>query len=363
MDILEDFQNAIIKLDNIKKRYEELNEKLADVNVINNHQLFKEYSIELSSIEELVHNYQNFQSLTSQLAEAEEMLKTEQDKELQQMAQVEVEDLSDQIIQLKGTLKMLLIPPDPMADKNIIVEIRAGTGGDESALFAGELFRMYSRYAEKKRWKIEVMDSNETELGGYKEMVFSISGKKVFENLKYEYGGHRVQRIPVTESGGRVHTSAVTVAIMPEAEAADVEIKDEDLRIDVLRASGAGGQHVNKTESAVRITHIPTGIAVKCQDNRSQHQNKNAAMKVLRSRLYEIEMIKLQDERAEMRKSQVGSGDRSDKIRTYNFPQNRVTDHRINLTLYKLDMFMLGEIEEMIEALKVNMLEEEIKNI
>ena len=211
-------------------------------------------------------------------------------------------------------------------------------------------------------WKIEIIDASETEIGGYKEVTFSITGKKVYENMRYEYGGHRVQRIPKTESGGRVHTSAVTVAVLPEAEEADVEIKQEDLRIDVLRASGAGGQHVNKTESAVRITHLPTGIAVKCQDNRSQLMNKMAAMKVLRSRLFEMEQEKLEGERAQMRKNQVGSGDRSDKIRTYNFPQNRITDHRIGLTLYKLELFMLGEIEEVIEALKVNMLEEKLKD-
>jgi peptide chain release factor 1 len=259
-------------------------------------------------------------------------------------------------------VKYQLIPSDPLADKNIIVEIRAGTGGEEAALFCADLFKMYTRFSEKKRWKVEIIDFNDTGLGGYKEIIFSISGKNVYENLQFEYGGHRVQRIPTTESGGRIHTSAVTVAVLPEAEEADVDIDPDDLRIDVLRSGGAGGQHVNKTESAVRITHIPTGIVIKCQDDRSQHKNKASAMKVLRSKLFELKISELQNQRSEMRKEQVGSGDRSQKIRTYNFPQNRVTDHRINMTIYNLEAFIAGDMEEMIEALKINSIEEKLKS-
>lgn len=353
---------TIEKLNNTKLRYAELTNLLSDVNVINDMNLNRQYSKEFAAIEPLVAKYNEYCDIVKQYHDSEEMIAAETDKDLIAMAEEELASLEEKFNNVVAELRILLIPPDPLADKDIIMEIRAGTGGEEAALFCGELFRMYSRYAEKMRWKVEILDSNETEMGGYKEIVFSISGKKVYENMRFEYGGHRVQRIPVTETNGRVHTSAVTVAVLPEAEEADVEIRDEDLRIDVCRSGGAGGQHVNKTESCVRITHIPTGIVVKCEDDRSQHKNKASAMKVLRSRLLDRKMQEINDERSEMRKDQVGSGDRSQKIRTYNFPQNRVTDHRINFTLYKLDMFMQGEIEEMIEALKVNYTETRMTN-
>lgn len=252
---------------------------------------------------------------------------------------------------LEQRLKLLLLPPDPLDEKNIVLEIRAGTGGEEAALFAGDLFRMYCRYAEIMNWKVEIIDESPTDNGGYKEVIALIAGNRVYSHLKYESGTHRVQRVPATESQGRIHTSAATVAVMPEAEEVDVDIKPEDLRIDVYRASGAGGQHVNKTESAVRITHIPTGVVVTCQDEKSQHKNKARAMKVLASRILQAERERQHSEQAADRKSQVGSGDRSERIRTYNFPQGRVTDHRVNVTLYSLDRFMDGDIENMIEAL------------
>ena len=258
-------------------------------------------------------------------------------------------------------LQLLLVPKDPLDGKNIIMEIRAGTGGDEAALFAADLYRMYARYAEQKGWKIDMMSSNENELGGFKEVIFSISGKDVYANFRYESGGHRVQRVPITESNGRIQTSAATVAVLPEAEETDVDIKQNDLKIDVFRSQGCGGQSVNTTDSAVRITHLPTGVVVTCQDEKSQLKNKTKAMKVLRSRLYEAEAQKLHNERSAQRKDQVGSGDRSQRIRTYNFPQGRVTDHRINLTLYKLDSFMQGNMEEMFTALKLSAQEEALK--
>lgn len=359
--MLSDFQNAINKLDSIEKRYEELNEKLSDMEVIKDQNLFKKLSKELSQIEETVHVYRNLKDLIQQYEDSKALLNEETDPEMKAMAKEEIESLSGEIEELQAKLKILLIPPDPLADKNIIVEIRAGTGGDEATLFASELYRMYFKYAEKKSWKVDILDSNETELGGYKEVVFSISGTKVYENLRFESGAHRVQRVPATESGGRVHTSAVTVAVLPEAEEADIEIRTEDLKIETARSGGAGGQHVNKTESKVVITHIPSGLVVKCEDNRSQHQNRVAALKLLRSRLYEQEVARLEAERANSRKSQVGTGDRSEKIRTYNFPQNRITDHRITLTLYKLEAFMMGEMDEVLEALKINMQQEQLK--
>lgn len=252
-----------------------------------------------------------------------------------------------------NAVKMLLVPPDPLAGKNIIMEIRAGTGGDEAALFAADLFRMYSHYADQQRWKIEILSSNETGIGGFKELVFSISGREVYGSLRWESGVHRVQRVPQTESGGRIHTSAVTVAVLPEAQETDIAIRPEDLKVDVMRSSGPGGQSVNTTDSAVRLTHLPTGLVVTCQDEKSQIKNRQKALRVLRSRLYDLEEEKKNKERAEARKSMVGSGDRSERVRTYNFPQNRLTDHRINLTLYKLDQVMLGGLDEVIDPLKI----------
>ena len=277
------------------------------------------------------------------------------------MAKEEIPVLKERIEQTQKRCKMLLVPPDPMEGKNIIMEIRAGTGGEEAALFAADLYRMYTYYAESMHWKLEEISSNATELGGYKEVIVSISGKDVYGSLRWESGVHRVQRVPETESGGRIHTSAVTVAVLPEAEETEVEIRQEDLRIDVMRAGGPGGQCVNTTESAVRITHIPTGLVVICQNQKSQLQNKAEAMRVLRSRLYDLEAGRKAKERAEERKSQVGSGDRSERIRTYNFPQNRLTDHRINLTLYKLDLIMEGHLEDVVEALKIAAGEEALK--
>lgn len=351
--MLDDFKGVLPKLEEIEKKFEEISEKLSDVAIIRDQNAYKTLTKELSSLEGVVIVYRKLKEKYKQYEETLALLDAEKDPELRKMAQEELEILEAGLNEDKANLKVLLIPPDPLAGKNIIVEIRAGTGGEEAALFAMELYRMYCRYAELKGWKTELLDYNETELGGFKEVIFSVSGKNVYEYLRYESGGHRVQRIPETESSGRVHTSAVTVAILPEMEETDVEICQEDLRIDVLRSGGAGGQHVNKTESAVRITHLPTGIVVKCEDQRSQHQNKAAAMKVLLARLYEKQQSESMGERAELRKNQVGSGDRSDKVRTYNFPQNRVTDHRVNITLYKLDQFMEGNIDEIIEALKV----------
>ena len=267
------------------------------------------------------------------------------------MAEEEIASIKEQLPKLEENLKVLLLPKDPLDDKNIILEIRAGTGGEEAALFAADLFRMYTRFAEERKWRLEIMSANETGSGGYKEIIALIAGDNVYSRLKFESGTHRVQRVPATESQGRIHTSAVTVAILPEAEEVDVDLKSEDLRIDVFRASGPGGQSVNTTDSAVRVTHIPTGIVVSCQDEKSQHKNKAKAMKVLLSRLMQAEQDKVQQEQADSRKAQVGTGDRSGRIRTYNFPQGRVSDHRINLTLYKLDSFLEGDLDEMIDAL------------
>jgi len=299
--------------------------------------------------------------LRQRLEETEALWEQEKDPELRNLAKEELEQIRFQLGEKEKELKELLVPRDPRDDKNVIMEIRAGTGGEEAALFAADLFRMYTRYAEGKGWKVEVMDANETELGGFKEIIFSVSGPGAYGDLRYESGVHRVQRVPVTEAGGRIHTSAVTVAVLPEAEETEVEIRPEDLRIDVFRASGAGGQHVNKTESAVRITHLPTGMVVTCQDEKSQHKNKARALRVLRARLYEMEEQKRLQEESAIRRSMVGSGDRSERIRTYNFPQNRITDHRINLTLYKLDSVLEGELGEIIEALKLTEREEAYK--
>ena len=313
---------------------------------------FVKMSKELSSLREVVPAIEEYQKAQKDMAFAQEMMNDADDDEMKAMAQEEFHALKDRLPELERHLKILLLPKDDADDKNAILEVRAGTGGEEAALFAAELFRMYEHYAAQMGWKFEPMEISETGLGGYKEASASVSGKSVFERLKFESGVHRVQRVPETESGGRVHTSAATVAVLPEAEEVDLKIDEKDLKIDVYRASGAGGQHVNKTESAVRITHIPTGFVVACQDERSQFKNKDRAMRILRSRLYDFQRQKLADERAGDRKRQVGSGDRSERIRTYNFPQGRVTDHRINLTLYKIDAVMNGAaLDEIIEAL------------
>jgi peptide chain release factor 1 len=316
---------------------------------------------EHSHLSELVAVYDEYEETRQALAETRELVEGEKDPDMKAMAREELESLEEKEAKLENRLKLLLVPKDPLDGKDTIVEIRAGTGGDEASLFAADLYRMYSRYAEKHNWKIEVMDQSPTEVGGFKEIVFSVAGKNVYGTLKYESGVHRVQRVPTTESGGRIHTSAVTVAVLPEAQDTDIQLSNEDLRIDVFRSSGPGGQSVNTTDSAVRITHIPTGTVVSCQDEKSQHKNKAKALRVLKARLYEAEEQRKRAERASARKSQIGSGDRSERIRTYNFPQNRLTDHRINLTLYKLDQVMQGELDEAVEALKLTDREESLK--
>ena len=348
------------KLDDFRRQLEELDSKLSDPEVMKDMKAYKDLMLERSHLVPIVEELTNLKDLMETL-EDNESLAREEDEEIARMAKDEIPLLKEKIEQSERRCKMLLIPPDPLEGKNIIMEIRAGTGGEEAALFASDLYRMYTYYAESMHWKIEEISSNATELGGYKEIILSISGKDVYGSLRWESGVHRVQRVPETESGGRIHTSAVTVAVLPEAEETEVDIRQEDLRIDVMRAGGPGGQCVNTTESAVRITHIPSGLVVICQNQKSQLQNKVEAMRVLRSRLYDLEAGKKAKERAEERKSQVGSGDRSERIRTYNFPQNRLTDHRINLTLYKLDLVMEGQLQDVIEALKVAAGEQALK--
>ncbi len=350
------------RLKSIESRYKELQEAIADPNLPKDPKAYKETMQEYGHLEETMSLYQNFRSKKQELLDAREMAEAESDPELKEMAAEEIEPLEEELETLIGRLKVLLVPRDPLDGKDIIVEIRAGTGGDEASLFAADLYRMYGRYAEERLWKVEMMESSETEAGGFKEVIFSVNGKSVYGNLRYESGVHRVQRVPVTESQGRIHTSAVTVAVLPEAEETDIEIKEGDVKVDVYRSSGPGGQSVNTTDSAVRLTHLPTGLVVICQDEKSQIKNKAKAFRVLRSRLYDLEESKKQAERAAARKSQVGSGDRSERIRTYNFPQNRVTDHRINLTLYKLDQVIQGELTELIDALKVSALEDALKS-
>ena len=349
------------KLQAVEERYQQILEELGKPDVVSDLDRYRELNKEQSDLAPLVEAYRRYKEVQRKIEEDEELLRQSGDAELKELAEMELEELREEREKLEKELKLMLIPKDPMDEKNIIMEIRAGTGGDEAGLFAGDLFRMYSRYAERKGWKIEVLDANPQEIGGYKEIIFSISGKDVYSRLKFEGGVHRVQRIPVTESGGRIHTSAVSVAVLPEAEEVDVEIDPKDLRIDLFRASGPGGQNVNKVESAVRITHIPTGIVVSCQDEKSQHKNKAKAMKILRSRLLakkqEEEMAKI----AAARRAMVSTGDRSAKIRTFNFPQNRVTDHRINLTLYKLDQILDGDLDELIESLQIAYQAEQLK--
>jgi peptide chain release factor 1 len=322
---------------------------------------------EYSGLSEIMAAKEALDGFQAQASDARELIQSESDAGMRELAREELRDLEERIRVAGEQLKFLLIPQDPLDEKNIIMEIRAGTGGDEAALFAADLYRMYARFAETKSWKFEIMNSNETGLGGFKEIVFSISGggglgSRVYENLRYESGVHRVQRVPATEASGRIHTSAVTVAVLPEADETEITIRSEDLRIDVMRAGGPGGQCVNTTDSAVRIIHLPTGITVHCQDEKSQIKNKAKAMRILRARIYEMEEARANAERAEARKSQVGSGDRSERIRTYNFPQNRLTDHRINLTLYKLDLIMQGDVAELFDALKLSAREEMLRS-
>ena len=339
------------KLYSLIDRHEEIAGLLADPDVINEQNQFRDLSREYAQLEPVVNCFQQYNQAQSDLESANEMLKDD-DAEMREMAAEEIKLAKQQVETLELELQTLLLPKDPNDDSNIFLEIRAGTGGDEAAIFAGDLFRMYSRYAELKRWQVEIINSNQGEHGGYREIIARIVGQGAYSRLKFESGAHRVQRVPETESQGRVHTSAATVAIMPEVDdVAEIEINPSDLRIDTFRASGAGGQHVNKTDSAVRLTHIPTGTVVECQDERSQHKNKARAMSLLQARIMDAKREKQEAEQAQTRKSLVGSGDRSERIRTYNFPQGRITDHRINLTLYKLDEFMQGDLDQIIDPL------------
>ena len=336
------------KLEEVEKRYNELTEKISDPEIIAKQSEWQKYMKEHSEISDIVAKYREYKKVQKSMEDAKSMLG---DRELKELAEIELEEAKEKLPKIEEELKILLIPKDPNDDKNVICEIRAGAGGEEAALFAGTLFRMYSMYAEKKHFKLDILNENETGLGGYKEITFMISGKGAYSRLKFESGVHRVQRVPDTESSGRIHTSTVTVAVLPEVEDIDIEINPADIKMDVFRASGAGGQHVNKTSSAVRLTHIPTGMVAECQTERSQLQNREYAMKLLKSRLYEIELRERDEKLANERKSQVGSGDRSEKIRTYNYPQGRITDHRIGMSIFQFDNFLNGDLDELIDNL------------
>ncbi len=339
------------KLVSIEERYEELGKQVIDPEIISNSEKWQKLMIEHAEIEQIVFKYREFVDTRESLEEAEEMLRTKLDDDMKEMVKEEVKELTENLENIEEDLRVLLIPTDPNDHKNVIVEIRGGAGGDEASLFAGVLFRMYSRYAERNRWKTEIMSTNEIGIGGFKEVIFMIKGKGAYSRLKYESGVHRVQRVPETESSGRIHTSTATVAVLPEAEDVDIDVHAKDLKVDTYRASGAGGQHVNTTDSAIRITHLPTGLVVSCQDEKSQTKNKEKAMKIIKTRIYDKMLSDQAAEIAEERKGQVGTGDRSERIRTYNFPQGRVTDHRINVTLHKLGSFTDGDLDEMIDSL------------
>lgn len=339
------------RLQSVEDRYERLNELLSDPAIINDSKKLREYSKEQSDIQETVMVYKEYTSIKEQIRDAKLMLEDKLDADMRDMVKEELTELEAASAELEAKMKVLLIPKDPNDDKNVIMEIRGAAGGDEAALFAGSLYRMYSRFAETQGWKTEVIDASPTGLGGFKEIIFMITGQGAYSKLKFENGAHRVQRVPETESGGRIHTSTATVVVLPEAEEVEIEIHDKDIRFDAYASSGAGGQSVNTTMSAVRLTHIPTGIVVTCQDEKSQHKNKDKAMKVLRARVYDKFQQEVQAEYDQNRKSAVGTGDRSERIRTYNFPQNRVTDHRIGLTLQKLDQIIEGKLDEVIDAL------------
>jgi len=351
------------KLEEIENKYDELTKILSDPEVFSDYTISQKYSKEQSDLEDVVQKIREYKKLLLGISEAEEILRTDGDDGLKELAKAEIDELKEKKPEVEKELKLLLVPKDPRDSKNIIIEIRAGTGGDEAGLFGSDLFRMYSKYAEGRRWKVEILDMHSTGVGGVKEVIASIQGKGAYSRLKYESGTHRVQRVPTTETSGRIHTSAATVAVLPEAEEVDLKIEEKDLRVDTYCSSGPGGQGVNTTYSAVRIVHVPTGLIVQCQDTRSQIKNREKAMKVLRSRLYELELESQEKERAQERKSQVGSGDRSGRIRTYNFPQSRVTDHRINLTLHKLPSILEGELDELIDSLITHYQAEKLKEI
>ncbi|WP_139905697.1 peptide chain release factor 1 [Clostridium thermarum] len=347
----------------IENKYEELSIKISDPSVMADQKEWQRLCKEHADLEAVVTKYREYKKVLEDIETAKEMLNEEEDKDMREMLQEEIRKLNEKEEAVKNELKIMLLPKDPNDDKNVFVEIRGGTGGEEAALFAADLFRMYTKYAEARRWKVEIMSSNETDIGGFKEIVFMIRGAGAYSRLKYESGVHRVQRVPDTEASGRIHTSASTVAVLPEVDDVDIEINPNDLRIDVYRSSGHGGQSVNTTDSAVRITHLPTGMVVTCQDEKSQLKNKEKALKILRARLYEKAEAERAASIAADRKSQVGSGDRSERIRTYNFPQGRVTDHRIGLTLYKLDSFMNGDMDEIIDALIATDQAEKMQNM
>ncbi|MBI2200990.1 MAG: peptide chain release factor 1 [Armatimonadetes bacterium] len=339
------------KLDALETRYEALMQALADPAIFAQPDRYQQVAKERADLEEAVSTYREYQRVVRELEEAEALAQTEQDPELRELAKTEQATLRQRRDDLELRLKDLLVPKDPYANRNIIMEIRAGAGGDEAGLFAGDLFRMYSRFAERNRWKVEVLESSATALGGFKEIIFGIQGKGAYSRLKYESGVHRVQRVPETEASGRIHTSTATLAVLPEAEEVDLKIRPDEIEIETYRAGGAGGQNVNKVETAVRIRHLPSGLVVSCQDERSQHQNREKAMRILRAKLLERELQRQQQEIAQQRRQQVGSGDRSEKIRTYNFPQNRLTDHRIGLSLHRLDAILDGDLDELTTAL------------
>ncbi|CAM3603306.1 peptide chain release factor 1 [Cytobacillus oceanisediminis] len=341
------------RLQSVEDRYERLNELLSDPEIVNDPKKLREYSKEQSDIQETVDTYREYKEVKEQYQDARAMLEEKLDAEMREMVKEELDELEERKEDLEARLKILLIPKDPNDDKNVIMEIRGAAGGDEAALFAGDLYRMYSRYAEAQGWKIDVIEASSTGVGGYKEIIFMINGNGAYSKLKFENGAHRVQRVPETESGGRIHTSTATVAVLPEAEEVEIDIHEKDIRVDTFASSGPGGQSVNTTMSAVRLTHLPTGTVVSCQDEKSQIKNKEKAMKVLRARVYDKFQQEAQAEYDQQRKSAVGTGDRSERIRTYNFPQNRVTDHRIGLTIQKLDQILQGKLDEVIDALIV----------